>query len=107
VRVGERLVTAEVLRESDKDGWVYLLVRCSEVVSTKTSWKLSDVLLPATGKETKRKLGSIVRGNPERLAWSDESARAVVASRFLGNREPAFPVPRETRGKPARRDWRH
>ena len=49
-RVGDRLVTAEVLREADKDGWVYLLVRRSEVLSARTSWQLSDVLLPATGK---------------------------------------------------------
>jgi hypothetical protein len=28
-----------------------------------------------------------MRGKPERLLWSDESARAVVASKFLGNRE--------------------
>jgi hypothetical protein len=92
VRVGDRLVTAEVLREADKDGWVYLLVRHSEVLSVKTSWQLSDVLLPATGKETRRRLRTIVRGNPERLAWSDESARAIVAGQFLGNPNPAPPV---------------
>ena len=93
VRVGDRLVTAEVLREADKDGWVYLLVRRSEVVSVRTSWQLSDILLPATEKETRRKLRTIVRGNPERLAWSDESARvSVVASQFLGNPNPAAHV---------------
>jgi hypothetical protein len=92
VRVGDRVVTAEVLREADKDGWVYLLVRKSEVVSVRTSWQLSDILLPATGKETRRKLRTIVRGNPERLAWSDESARAIVAGQFLGNPNPAPPV---------------
>lgn len=93
VRVGDRLVTAEVLREADKDGWVYLLVRRSEVLSVRTSWQLSDVPLPATGMETRRRLRTILRGNPERLAWSDESARvAVVASRFPGNPNPAPPV---------------
>jgi hypothetical protein len=92
VRVGDRMVTAEVLREADKDGWVYLLVRHSEVASVRTGWQLSDMLLPATGKETRRKLRTIVRGNPERLAWSDESARAIVASQFLGNPNPAPPV---------------
>jgi hypothetical protein len=92
-RVGDRLVSAEVLREADKDGWVYLLVRHSEVLSVRTSWLLSDVLLPATGEETRRRLGTILRGNPERLAWSDESARvSVVASQFLGNPNPAAPV---------------
>jgi len=38
--IGDRLVSAEVLREADEDGWVYLLVRRSEVVSVKTSWLL-------------------------------------------------------------------
>jgi hypothetical protein len=93
VRVGDRVVTAEVLREADKDGWVYLLVRHSEVASARTGWQLSDILLPATGKETRRRLRTILRGNPERLAWSDESARvSVVASQFLSNPNPASPV---------------
>lgn len=96
VRLGERLVFAEVLREADKDGWVYLLVRLSEVVSVKTGWQLSDVILPATGTETRRRLRTILRGNPERLAWSDESARAIVASQFLGNPNPAPPVGTDT-----------
>ena len=94
-RVGDRLVAAEVVREADEDGWVYLLVRQSAVVSVKTSWQLSDVLLPALGTETRRRLRTIVRGNPERLAWSDESARAIVASQFLNNPNPAPPVPAE------------
>ncbi|HEX3885411.1 MAG TPA: hypothetical protein VHW66_22345 [Stellaceae bacterium] len=102
-RVGDRMVFAEVLRESDADGWVYLLVRSSEVLSAKIGWSLSDVLLPAKGTETKRQLGTIVRGDPERLLWSDESARAVVASRFLGNRDPALAVSGDTQGKFARR----
>ena len=89
-RVGERLVIAEVLRAGDRDGWVSVLVRGSEVVSARIGWNVSDVLLPPTGKETKRKLTTIVRGNPERLAWSDESARAIVASRFLGPENPAL-----------------
>lgn len=105
-RVGDRLVSAEVLRESDADGWVYLLVRSSEVVSAKIGWSRSDVLLPARGQETKRQLRTIVRGDPERLAWSDESARAVVASRFLGNRDSVLLVPPEKRGKYALRTSR-
>jgi len=88
-RLGYRQVTAEVLREADKDGWVYLLVRRSEVVAAHPGWNLSDVVLPPTDKETKRRLGTILRGNPERLAWSDESARAIVARQSLGNPNPA------------------
>ncbi len=96
-RVGDRLVAAEVLREAGEDGWVHLLVRQSEVLSVKTSWQLSDVLLPPTGTETRRRLRTIVRGNPERLAWSDESARAIVASQALvGDPNPAPPVATDT-----------
>jgi len=107
VRVGDRLVFAEVLRKSDEDGWVYLLVLGSEVVSAKVGWSLSDVLLPAKGDETRRQRRTILRSNPERLAWSDESARAVVASRFLGNRNHALPVsgdkPKSYALRPSRR----
>ena len=92
-RTGERLVTAEVLREADRDGWVCLLVRRSEVL---TSWQRSDVLLPAKDQETRRRLRTILRGNPERLTWSDESARAIVAGQSLGNPNPAPPVPADT-----------
>jgi|GEM_PF-635350 len=96
-RVGERVVTAEVLGEDDKDGWVYLLVRASTVVSAYMGWSASDVLLPATGAQTRRKRSTLVRGNPERLAWSDESARAIVASQFLGSRKPIPSVSADTR----------
>jgi hypothetical protein len=104
--VGDRLVFAEVIHERDADGWVYLLVRRSEVVSAKVGWRLSDVLLPAIGTETKRQFSTIAKGKPERLAWSDESARAVVASRFLGNRDPALPVSADKRGRYALRPSR-
>jgi hypothetical protein len=40
------------------------------------------------GSEVKRKRKSIMRGKPERLTWSDESVRRVLASRFLGRRKP-------------------
>ena len=49
-RVGERLVIAEVLRAGDRDGWVSVLVRGSEVVSARIGWNVSDVLLPADRK---------------------------------------------------------
>jgi hypothetical protein len=106
-RVGERLVIAEVLRAGDRDGWVSVLVRGSEVVSARIGWNVSDVLLPASGKETKRKLATIVRGNPERLTWSDESARAIVASRFLGPENPVPPASCDTGGNYAVRPSRN
>ena len=97
-RLGHRLVTAEVLREANREGWVYLLVRASEVISAHIGWNLSDVPLPPKDIETKRRLRTIVRGGAERLAWSDESARAIVAGQFLGNPNPAPPVPTDTDG---------
>jgi hypothetical protein len=42
-------------------------------------------LLPK-GENIRRKRRTIERGKPERLLWSDESARAIVASKFLGGR---------------------
>lgn len=83
VNAGERIVTAEVVR--DKDGWVELLLRGSAVVSEKPGWLVKP--LPKN-LEVRRKRGTIERGNPERLLWSDESARAVLASKFLGVDRP-------------------
>jgi hypothetical protein len=102
--LGERQVTAEVLRDDGGTGWVDLLVRYSEAVSAHIGRNLSDVLLPAKDAVAKRRRGTILRGDPERLAWSDESARAsVVASRFPGNSNPAPPVsPAVDEGYPLR-----
>ena len=70
---------AEVI--SDKDGWVELLLRGSTVVSVKPGWLLKP--LP-NNVEVRRRRRTIERGNPERLLWSDESARAGLKSKFLG-----------------------
>jgi len=86
MRIGERLVMAEVLR--DEAGWVNLLVRGCEVLSASFGRDIRDVPGLPKNTEIKRKRKTIVRGKPERLAWSDESARAIVASKFLGNWEP-------------------
>jgi hypothetical protein len=97
LQLGERLVTAEVLRDDGASGWVDLLVRHSEAGSARWGSNLSDLQLPPVGAATKRRRRTILRGNPDRLAWSDESARAsVVASRFPGDRNPAPPVPAGT-----------
>jgi hypothetical protein len=92
-RVGDRLVTAEVLSDGGRDGWVDLLVRGGEAVSASLGWNLSDVWLPAIGDETRRRRRSLLKGNPERLAWSDESARDIVASEVQIGRNPAPTVP--------------
>lgn len=80
--LGERQVTAEVLK-IDKQGWVVLLVRLCEVVSV--GWNVREVPLLLKETEIKRKRTTILRGNAERLLWSDEGARASVASEFLGD----------------------
>jgi len=84
VRLGERMLTAEVLQGPDSKGWVMLLVRKCETLVEFTTKKLPVYLNEA---EIKRAHRTILRGNPERLLWSDESARAVVASEC-----PASPV---------------
>ncbi|HEV2521690.1 MAG TPA: hypothetical protein VGT24_04855 [Candidatus Acidoferrales bacterium] len=81
VNAGDRMVTAEVIR--DADGWVELLVRESAIVSEKPGWLLKP--LPKN-VEVRRRRRTIERGNPERLLWSDESVRAALNSKFLGKR---------------------
>ena len=82
VNVGDRLVTAEVLR-GDAEGWVYLLTRACAMVTEKPGRK---VALLVKGQEVRRKRRTIERGKPERLLWSDETVRASLVSKFLGSR---------------------
>ncbi len=73
VNVGNRVVIAEVLR--DQDGWLDLLVRgCS--VGREAPGR--EVAVLATNQEIRRKRHTIEKGNPERLRWSDEAARAAL-----------------------------
>ena len=82
VNAGERQVVAEVIRD-DKDGWLSLLVRDSSVLSEKKGWLLQPL---SKNIEVRRRRRTIERGNPERLLWTDESARAALNSKFLGPR---------------------
>ena len=84
VRIGNHLVTAEVLKEPDAKGWVRLLVRKCDILSDVQGKTLTRI---PVSTEIKRASRTIMRGKPERLLWSDESARAALASKFLGNRE--------------------
>jgi hypothetical protein len=81
VNAGERMVIAEVI--SDQNGWVDLLVRGCTIVGEKPGWLLKPFV---ENLSIRRRRGIIERGNPERLLWSDESARAALNSRFLGKR---------------------
>ncbi len=78
VNIGDRVVIAEVIR--DEGGWLDLLVRACTVSSETPGRKVA--LLPK-GQEVRRKRRTIERGKPERLLWSDESARALLVSKFL------------------------
>jgi len=79
VNIGDRMVTAEVI--GDQGGWVDLLVRDCEVLREPTNRKVAP--LP-NDMEVRRKRGTIEKGKPERLLWSDETARALLVSQFLG-----------------------
>lgn len=74
-RLGERQVTAEVLVETN-DGWLKLLVLGS--IITKDDYAGSRLPPLNTGAQIKRARKTVERGKPERLLWSDESARTAV-----------------------------
>lgn len=79
VNTGDLVITAEVLR--DEGGWLDLLIRGCTVASEKPGHKVSA--LP-TNMEIRRKRHTVEKGKPERLRWSDETARAALVSRFVG-----------------------
>jgi hypothetical protein len=47
------------------------------------------VVLPEKDTETRRRRATILKGDAERLEWSDESARASV----VGHPRPVDPIP--------------
>jgi hypothetical protein len=75
LRIGERLVAAEVI-ERGKDGWVKLLVRACTI--TKDEFAGKPILPLKAGEHLRRGEKTILRGKVERLLWDDESARAMV-----------------------------
>lgn len=81
-RIGERLMTAEVLRRTE-DGWLTLLIRgCSITRDDFAGRKIPSLKIES---EVRRAIKTVLRGKPERLLWSDEDARLCVVrqSRFL------------------------
>lgn len=84
LRVGERLVAAEVI-ERGKDGWVKLLVRASTI--TKDEFAGKPILPLRAGEAIRRGEKTILRGKPQRMLWDDETARqAVVNGSSRGSR---------------------
>lgn len=83
LRIGERLVAAEVM-ERGKDGWVKLLVRACTI--TKDEFAGRPIILLKAGETIKRGEKTILRGKPQRLLWDDETARLAVvqgSSRYI------------------------
>ena len=78
VRIGERAIVAQVTH-CEGNGWVTLAVKSSEAKLADTWWKE----LPKLDVEVRRRRQTLARGGAERMAWNDESARALVTSRFF------------------------
>ncbi len=92
IKIGERIVTAEVQHEDREGGWVFLLVRGCEVISQKPK-RIVELLKP--GESIRRKRSTLARNRPQRLRWSDESARAVlIAEKGGSDRRPSPPEDR-------------
>ena len=83
VKIGDRVVIAEVLR--DEGGWLELLVRQCTVGKPKYNRPLVSL---TKNMPVRRKRRTIERAQPERLLWSDEAARALLLSKFLGVERP-------------------
>jgi len=88
-RLGERQMIAEVLCDDGGSGWVDLLVRHSEVLSPAPGRNPHEVVLPEKHTETRRRRRTLLKGDAERLEWSDEGARdSVLASKLPANPKP-------------------
>lgn len=84
LRIGERLVAAEVI-DRGKDGWVKLLVRACTI--TKDDFAGKSLIPFKPGEAVRRGEKTILRGKPQRLLWDDETARqAVVNGSSRGSR---------------------
>lgn len=82
VAIGERFITAEVLR-CDGD-WIELALKSCETTNAETWWKRIPEL--KADKPLRRRRSTIEKGNPQRRPWGGadgEAARAISASKFL------------------------
>ena len=79
IKIGERRMTAEVMSTEPK-GFVYLSVLKCEILANLAARVLEPF---KKGELVRRARRTIGRGSGERLAWSDEGARAHVTSKFL------------------------
>ena len=79
IKVGERRVTVEV-PTTDQKAFVSLTVLKCEILANLAARVLEPY---KKGELLRRARRTIGRGSGERLAWSDEDARAHVTSKFL------------------------
>ena len=88
-RMGRRLIAAEVIEGPDEDGWMVLLVRSYD---NHGMTPLDEIFMaPPVKKQIRRKYTTIMRGEPERLAWENERLRAELVSEVWGKkRHPHF-----------------
>lgn len=82
MRIGERQMIGEVLHRGE-DGWVRLLIRASTITKDEIYGKSIPMMKP--GMQLRRGVNTLLRGKPERLKWSDESARDAVLGKFEGS----------------------
>lgn len=83
VTIGERVITAEVLR-SETDGWVELSTRHCETTRKKNWWKAMPLNLKA-GELLSRRRGPIEKDGAERYRWGGtegESVRGQLTSKL-------------------------
>ena len=78
-KIGERRVTAAVLTVDNK-GFVRLSVIHDEILANKYGMPLKSL---KKDQVIVKKRATIARGKPERMKWSEETARALAVSRFL------------------------
>jgi hypothetical protein len=77
LKVGSCQLTAEVLK--DEGGWLTLLIRENIITIDKPEYRHDAP--PKKGAEVRRKRETVEKGQPARLLWSDESARAAAQHR--------------------------
>lgn len=94
--LGEREVIAEVQSEPDAKGFLNLLVRGCKVVSVSKKANAPSPPVLDNATEIRRQKKTLLRNGVQRLAWDDEGARGLVASRFLNEAEapPTKPEPK-------------
>lgn len=88
VNVGRRVISAEVIEGPDEDGWVYLLVMQYDNHGMTPPDKI--LMEPPVGKEIKRKYKTIMKGDPKRLPWENESMRERLVGEFWGKKQHAL-----------------